>query len=42
MTLRPADGTLGEPFTSIYSVRELADGRVLISDFSQTLAYFET
>jgi len=33
--LRPADATLGEPFTSIYSVRELADGRVLISDYSQ-------
>lgn len=33
--LRPPDATLGEPFTSIYSVRELADGRVLISDYSQ-------
>lgn len=32
ITLRSADATLGEPFTSIYSVRELADGRVLISD----------
>jgi hypothetical protein len=35
ITLRSADATLGEPFTSIYSVRELADGRVLISDYSQ-------
>ena len=35
ITLRPADATLAEPFTSIYSVRELADGRVLISDYSQ-------
>jgi hypothetical protein len=34
LTLRPADATLGEPFTSIYSIRELADGRVLISDYS--------
>ena len=33
--LRPPDATLGEQFTSIYSVRELADGRVLISDYSQ-------
>lgn len=33
--LRPPDATLGEPFTSIYSVRELDDGRVLISDYSQ-------
>jgi hypothetical protein len=33
--LRLPDATLGEPFTSIYSVRELADGRVLISDYSQ-------
>lgn len=33
--LRPADATLGEPFTSIYSIRELADGRVLISDYSR-------
>jgi hypothetical protein len=32
--LRPADATLGEPFTSIYSIRELRDGRVLISDYS--------
>ncbi len=32
VTLPPADATLGEPFTSIYSVRELSDGRVLISD----------
>ena len=32
ITLRPADATLGEPFTSIYSIRELADGRLLISD----------
>ena len=32
ITLRPADATLGEPFTGIYSIRELADGRVLISD----------
>jgi hypothetical protein len=31
-SLRPADATLGEPFTGIYSVRELQDGRVLISD----------
>jgi hypothetical protein len=35
ITLHPANATLGEPFTSIYSVRELADGRVLISDYSQ-------
>jgi|SRR5688572_18624389 len=35
ITLRSADATLGEPFTSIHSVRELADGRVLISDYSQ-------
>src|SRR5687767_7000731 len=34
ITLRPADATLGEPFTSIHSIRELADGRVLISDYS--------
>ena len=34
ITLRPADATLGEPFASIYSIRELADGRVLISDNS--------
>jgi hypothetical protein len=34
ITLRPADATLGEGFTSLYSVRELVDGRVLISDFS--------
>ena len=34
ITLRPADATLGEPFSSIYSVRELRDGRVLISDAS--------
>ena len=34
ITLRPPDATLGEPFTSIYSIRELADGRVLISDYS--------
>jgi hypothetical protein len=32
--LRPADATLGEPFASIHSIRELADGRVLISDNS--------
>ena len=32
--LRPSNATLGEPFTSLYSVRELADGRVLISDYS--------
>ena len=32
IALSPADATLGEPFTSIHSVRELADGRVLISD----------
>src|SRR5688572_21860994 len=35
VTLRPADATLGEPFTSVYSIRELADGRVLISDNGQ-------
>jgi hypothetical protein len=35
ITLRPADATLGEPFTSLYSIRELADGRVLISDYSR-------
>jgi hypothetical protein len=35
ITLRPADATLGEEFTSLYSVRELADGRVLISDYSR-------
>jgi hypothetical protein len=34
ITLRPADATLGVPFTSIYSIRELADGRVLVSDNS--------
>ena len=34
ITLRPVDATLGEPFTSILSVRELSDGRVLISDNS--------
>ncbi|HEX6316466.1 MAG TPA: hypothetical protein VFZ73_16460, partial [Gemmatimonadaceae bacterium] len=34
ITLRLADATLGEPFASIYSIRELADGRVLISDYS--------
>jgi hypothetical protein len=32
ITFRPADATLGEPFTSIYSIRELGDGHVLISD----------
>lgn len=32
ITLRPPDATLGEPFTSIYSIRELADGRLLMSD----------
>lgn len=32
ITLRPAEATLGEPFTSVSSVRELADGRVLVSD----------
>ena len=32
ITLRPVDAMLGEPFTSIYSIRELADRRVLISD----------
>lgn len=35
ISLRPPDATLGEPFTSIYSVRELSDGRVLISDYGQ-------
>jgi hypothetical protein len=35
MALRSADVTLGEPFTSIYSLRELQDGRVLISDNGQ-------
>jgi len=35
IVLKPPDATLGEPFTSIYSVRELADGRVLISDYGQ-------
>jgi hypothetical protein len=35
ITLRPTDATLGEPFTSMYSIRELADGRVLISDYSR-------
>lgn len=34
ITLRPVDATLAEPFTSIHSLRELADGRVLISDNS--------
>lgn len=34
ITLRAADATLAEPFTGIYSLRELADGRVLISDNS--------
>jgi hypothetical protein len=34
ITLRSADATLGEPFASIYSIRELADGRVLVSDYS--------
>src|SRR5688572_10194552 len=34
ITLRPADATLTEPLSSIYSIRELADGRVLISDNS--------
>ena len=34
IVLRPPNATLGELFTSIYSVRELADGRVLISDYS--------
>ena len=34
ITLRPADATLGEPLTSILSVRELSDGRVLVSDNS--------
>jgi len=34
ITLRSADATLGEPFTSIYSIRELADGRVLVTDNS--------
>jgi hypothetical protein len=37
ITLRPPDATLGEPFTSIYSVRELADGRVLLSDYGSTI-----
>lgn len=35
ITLRPADATLGEPLTSVYSIRELADSRVLISDNGQ-------
>jgi hypothetical protein len=34
IVLRPANATLGEPFISIYSIRELTDGRVLISDNS--------
>ena len=34
ISLRQADATLGEGFTSLYSVRELVDGRVLISDYS--------
>lgn len=31
---KPADAFLSEPFGSIHSIRELADGRVLISDAS--------
>lgn len=34
ITLRRADATLSEPFTGIYSIRELSDGRVLLSDNS--------
>jgi hypothetical protein len=34
VVLRPADARLAEPFTRIHSIRELADGRVLISDNS--------
>lgn len=30
--LEPADATLTEPFTRIFAIRELSDGRVLISD----------
>jgi len=32
IALRPPNATLAEPFTGIYSIRELADGRVLLSD----------
>ncbi|HLA89562.1 MAG TPA: hypothetical protein VJL28_03900 [Gemmatimonadaceae bacterium] len=32
ITLKPADAKLAEEFTSLTSVRELSDGRVLISD----------
>ena len=34
IVLRPADAMLAEPFTRIHSIRELADGRVLVSDNS--------
>ena len=34
IVLHPTDASLAEPFTRIYSIRELADGRVLISDNS--------
>lgn len=34
VVLRAANATLAEPFTNIYSVRELSDGRVLVSDNS--------
>lgn len=34
IVLKPADAFLSEPFGSIHSIRELADGRVLISDAS--------
>lgn len=35
LVLRPPDATLGEPFSRVYSIRELADGRVLVSDNSR-------
>ncbi len=34
IVLRPANSILAEPFTRIHSIRELADGRVLVSENS--------
>ncbi len=32
LTLRPADATLSEGFSRVFAIRELADGRLLVSD----------
>lgn len=37
ITLRRADATLGEPFTNINSVRELADGRFSLATQAETI-----